>query len=511
MMRPGPSAGDVPRLGKIVDAILRIADMDFNPDLKPSSQRDEIDAIMVGINSMAAELQDTYETLDRRVAERTHMLELARDQMETLAYTDPLTQLANRSALTREINNAISTMAVNETTPVVMLLDLDSFKSINDTYGHDMGDQVLRRLAERLRDSVRSADVIARLGGDEFALLVNVDKHTAMDLARRIVQAMNEVMVIDGVHLSPSSSLGFTWLRIDDATEQQVLLEADTAMYIAKRSATESVIEFEPYMLHERMQRAAMVTDLHSALKNNEFIPYYQSLVSLQDEALNGAEILVRWQREGHGLVGPGEFLEVAEESGLIWYLTEHLLYRALDDLARWRSLGLVDEKFKIHLNVTSRELHRLGFPDLIREALRQHDLPGTVLALEITENRLMSGDSLHQYALLALKNMGVDVYIDDFGIGYSSIGYLAQLPVAGVKIDKSLVDGISSDAKKRRFLAAISGLINACELQCVVEGIETTAQAAELLAIGFTDGQGFLYDRPVGEADFTLMLRSRA
>ncbi|MDO5745260.1 MAG: EAL domain-containing protein [Micrococcaceae bacterium] len=500
---------DGERLEMIVDALLRIADMDFETALQPSPRRDEIDAIMVGINSMACELQSTYSTLDRRVSERTQMLEMARDQMERLAFTDPLTQLANRAALIRAIDAAIATLDNHAGAPAVLLLDLDSFKSINDTYGHSMGDKVLRRLSQRLEASVRSEDVIARLGGDEFALLVHVERHAVLDLAQRIVASMNEVMVIDGIYLSPSASLGFTWIREGNGSDQ-ILLEADTAMYVAKKSGAEKVIEFEPFMLHERQQRASLVTDLQSALSENEFLPHYQPLVALTDGSITGVEVLARWQRKGHGLVGPAGFLDVAEESGMIWYLTEYLLHRALDDLARWRSLELVGENFKIHLNVTSRELHRLGFPDLILSALRQHDLPATVLALEITENRLMSSDSLHRYTLLALQAMGVDVYIDDFGVGYSSIAYLTQLPVAGVKIDKSLVDDISSDARKRRFLAAIYGLVEACDLQCVVEGIEEKNQSQELLGLGFATGQGYLYSRPLGAQAFTEMLRSR-
>lgn len=497
-----------PRITDIVDAILRIADMDFDTMLQPSHARDEIDAIIVGINAMATELQSTYATLDRRVSERTQMLEIAHDQMAMLAYTDPLTRVSNRAALIRELEAAIDNAEAVGPVPILMLLDLDAFKSVNDTHGHDTGDKMLRMIAERLTESVRSLDVVARLGGDEFAVLITVPGQSALDVGRRIVAAMNDTMVINGVELSPRASLGLALVTSGgDAT--QLLLEADTAMYVAKRSGTEKVVAFEPYMLHERRQRAEMITDLQSALGNDEFIPVYQGLIALDDESIVGAEALVRWQRKGHGLLSPGDFLQVAEESGMVGKLTEYLLHRVLEDLAGWRAEGLVSEEFQVHLNVTSRELHHLGFPDLVRSALRRHDLPPTVLALEITEDRLMTGDSLHQYTLLALRGMGVEVFIDDFGTGYSSISYLRQLPVAGAKIDRSLVQDIEQDVRQQRFLRAIFDLINACDLQCVVEGVETAGQSNQLKAMGFATVQGFLYGRPVEARDFAATLLS--
>ena len=510
MTDPSPTATDEPRIHRIVDAILRIADMDFNTLLHPSSRRDEIDAIIMGINAMASELETTYATLDRRVSDRTRLLEAARDQMALLAYTDPLTQLANRSALMEEIKKTLADVRTSASAPILMLLDLDAFKSINDTYGHATGDKVLCQLAERLRTCVRTEDVVARLGGDEFAVLVRVPEQNAATVGRRIVAAMNEDMLIDNIHLAPGASLGIARASAGHSPDG-LMLEADTAMYVAKRSGLEKVVEFEPYMLFERREKAEMLADLRQALGTEQFFPAYQAVISLEDEAITGAEVLVRWQRTGHGLVRPDQFLPTAEESGMIGELTEYLLDRALCDVKKWRTAKLVDESFKVHLNVTSRELHDLRFADAVRTALRHHGLPATVLALEITENRLMSGDNLHRYTLLALRTMGVEVFIDDFGTGYSSISYLRQLPVTGAKIDKSLVDDIAVDPKQESFLRAISDLIAACELKCIVEGVETAEQSTKLKAMGFTTAQGFHFARPVDGASFTeLFLESR-
>ncbi|MFF5793078.1 putative bifunctional diguanylate cyclase/phosphodiesterase [Paeniglutamicibacter sp. NPDC012692] len=504
-----PTEGVDPRIEQIVAAILKIADMDFDTGLRPGPRRDEIDAIIMGINAMSAELKLTYTTLDRRVEVRTSMLEKARDQMELLAYTDPLTQLANRSALMRDIEIALQDLEDGGPAPILLLLDLDAFKSINDTHGHAVGDQVLRQLSTRLRSGIRSQDLIARLGGDEFAVLLRSQDHGAFELGQRIVSSVNEQMVVDGISLAPGASLGIA-VAAAGYDADRLLLEADTAMYTAKQSRTSKVHEFEPYMLFERQQKAAMVADLRMALGTDQILPYYQSLVSLQDETILGAELLVRWERPEFGLTPPGEFLAVAEEAGMMGAITEQLLDEALKDLSRWRALGLVDGDFTVHLNVSSRELHLLGFPDIIRDALRRHGLPASTLALEITEDKLMTGDRLHKYTLLALRQMGVEVYIDDFGTGYSSISYLRQLPVAGVKIDKSLVDDADTDPQQEKLLMAVSYLIEACELACVVEGVETRGQADKLRDMGFECAQGYLFGKPMGNADFTALLSTQ-
>lgn len=509
MIDPGTAESDEPRIPRIVDAILRIADMDFDTLLHPSSARDEIDAIIMGINAMAADLETTYSSLDRRVAERTRLLETARDQMALLAYTDPLTQLANRSALMEEIKRTLDGSDAGSSSSILMLLDLDAFKSINDTYGHALGDKVLCQLADRLRGCVRAEDIVARLGGDEFAVLVHAPEHNAVTVGRRIVAAMNQDMVIDDIHLSPGASLGIARTTASHSPDSLVL-EADTAMYVAKRSGTEKVVEFEPFMLFERREKAEMLSDLRHSLDSEQFFPAYQAVIRLEDEAIIGAEALARWNRAGHGLVRPDQFLPAAEEAGMVGKLTEYLLDRVLGDVKTWRTAKLVAADFKVHLNVTSRGLHDLGFADEVRRVLRHHGLPATVLALEITENNLMSGDNLHRYTLLALEKMGVEVFIDDFGTGYSSISYLRQLPVTGAKIDKTLVDDIAVNPKQESFLRAISDLIEACELECIVEGVETAEQSAKLKAMGFTTVQGFHYAVPLDAAAFEDLLSLR-
>ncbi|MFB0833942.1 putative bifunctional diguanylate cyclase/phosphodiesterase [Arthrobacter halodurans] len=505
---PVPPEADA-RIEQIVGAILGIADGRFDTGLEPGPCRDEIDAIMVGINSMASELERTYRDLDERVAERTALLEQARDKMQVLAYSDPLTGLANRTALIREIEHSLDRHRRGERAPVLMLLDLDAFKSINDTHGHAIGDRVLQIVAERLRSGLRDGDVIARLGGDEFAVLLAQGTPRPLELGRRLLQLINTEVDVQSIPVSPGASMG-----IAEATPGHdadlLLQEADTAMYVAKQQIRDKVQEFEPFMLYERQQRAALLADLRKALGTSEIYPVYQPIVDLATGGWVGAEALVRWRHPERGVVMPLQFLELAEEAGLLPRLTDQVLNAALGDLARWRSAGVVPDSFVVHVNVTPAELHMLNFPDLIRTALRRHGLPPESLGVEITEHNMLSGDSLDRYSLLALDRMGVHTNIDDFGTGYSSISYLNKLPVDGVKLDRSIIDGIPNDTQQLDLVEAVFGLINACGLECIVEGVETAEQSEALVRMGFRHAQGYFYCRPIPAAELEAGLVER-
>ena len=495
------------RIERIVAAILGIADGKFETGMEPSGRRDEIDAIIVGINSMAAEIARIYRDLDQRVAERTTLLEEARDKMQVLAFSDPLTGLANRSALLRQLEHAMDRHRRGEPAPVLMLLDLDAFKDINDTHGHSTGDDVLCLVADRLRSGMRDGDLIARLGGDEFAVLLPQGAPRPLELGRRLIALINAETTISGVPVSPGASMGIA--EATTAHDADMLLqEADTAMYVAKQLTRDKVREFEPFMLYERQQRAVLLTDLRGALGTEQIYPVYQPIVDIPTGAWIGAEALVRWRHPERGVVMPGQFLELAEEGRLLPRLTTQILEAALGDLSAWREGGLVDESFTVHINVTPAELHMLDFPDLIRAALRRHRMPAACLGIEITEHNMLSGDSLDRYSLLALSRMGVHTNIDDFGTGYSSISYLNKLPVDGVKLDRSIIEGIPADARQVALVNAVSGLITACGLECIVEGVETAEQHEALLRMGFASAQGYYYCRPVPATDLEPALK---
>ena len=246
---------------------------------------------------------------------------------------------------------------------------------------------------------MREGDLVARLGGDEFAILLRSQETGAYALGLRILRSINQEMIVDGISLMPGASIGIA-VAVSGHDPERLMLEADTAMYVAKHSPTRKVHEFEPYMLLERQEKAALVNDLHVGLELGELLPVYQGLVRLEDQRIVGAEALVRWQRPGHGMLSPDVFLLAAEEAGLMGKITEYMLDESLRELSGWRERELVGPDFKVHINVNSRELHLLDFPDMVRERLLRHALPAHVLALEITEDKLMSADHLHQYTL---------------------------------------------------------------------------------------------------------------
>jgi len=485
-----------PRIQEIVDAILKISGGDFSTELCPSMQRDDIDAIMVGIKAMSVRLATTYEELDQRVQQRTALLESARDRLEILAFTDQLTSLANRAALMRAMEGHLDSLRRSEPAATLFLLDLDSFKPINDTHGHNAGDRVLQEVARRLEDSIRPGDLAARLGGDEFAILARVDVSEARALGLRLLKVLNRPVDIETATITPGGSIGFCAahqsLRAGDWLEC-----ADTAMYVAKRDTKDKVQQFEDYMLFERHRRAKLSSDLRNALDCEEIYPVYQPIIDGGTGTEIGVEALARWEHPELGRLSPAVFLPLAAESGLMSRLTRHLLHCALKELEQWLGDGAVPENFRIQVNVTPGELSDLSFPDMINEQLRNHGIAPECLVIEVTEDRYISGDRLELYSLHALRAQGIRVFIDDFGAGYSSFGYLSKLPIAGVKIDRSITHGIDTDPRQRAVMKSVLDLATACELECIVEGVETQQQAEALKDIGSPNTQGYLYGWP--------------
>lgn len=485
-----------PRIQEIVESIVKISAGDFSVSLSPSPLRDEVDAIIVGIKAMSVRLEATYDALEQRVRQRTGLLEVARRDLEVLAFTDALTGLDNRAALLRKLDAHLVALGRGEPSAVLFLLDLDSFKHINDTQGHNAGDLVLKEVARRLKDNIRPGDVAARLGGDEFAILAHTDVAVAESMGQRILNALHEPMNIGSSVITPGGSIGFSASTPSHHSEQWIE-QADTAMYVAKRRNVSKVQQFEEYMLHERQYKATLSSELRIALERKEIYPIYQPIVSPATGEHVGVEALARWAHPSLGILPPSDFLPLATSAGLDHRLTARILSGALADLAKWRANGNVTEEFRMHINVTPSELNNLAFPDIVKTQLREYQIPASSLAIELTENEYISGASLELYSLRGLKSMGVRVYIDDFGAGYSAFGYLDKLPIAGVKIDRSLITEIDTSAMQQAILRSVLDLGRVCELDCIVEGVETQGQEAALQDIGASYFQGYLYGKP--------------
>ncbi|MFK4295642.1 diguanylate cyclase (GGDEF)-like protein [Arthrobacter sp. GAS37] len=497
-----------PRLLALVEGVVRIADGDLSTRIPVSGPRDEVAAVITGINLMADDLQAIYQELEERVESRTAMLREAQIELERMALTDPLTQLANRTALERALSHELVESERGELPPALLVLDLNSFKGINDTLGHGAGDTVLKVTARRLLAAVRDTDMVARLGGDEFAVMMPKSNAAhARGVAKRILRAVGESIDIGEVRIICGTSIG---LRVAEPGQSvdDLVMEADTAMYAAKAEQGSSVRVFEPALLYARRLQGLMISELREAIRTDQLVLHFQPVVELASGRIEGAEALVRWNHPDRGLLMPDAFIPLAEETGIIIDLGYWVLRRAMQQLREWQDGPGVDEDFSMRVNISTTELQSLELIEHVREVLAETGVEASKLVIELTESMAVNGSDIDKYSLTGLRRLGIRLEIDDFGTGYSSISYLRSLPVNVVKIDRSLIQGLGADDKERNFVAAVLQLIHACGMQAVAEGIETAEQAAELARLGCASGQGYYFGRPMAAEKFAELLR---
>jgi diguanylate cyclase (GGDEF)-like protein len=383
-----------------------------------------------------------------------------------------------------------------------MFLDLDRFKLINDSLGHEMGDKLLERVAHRLAAALRSVDTLARFGGDEFTVLCEVsDKSEALEIADRLVQAMQKPLVLADSELFVTVSVGVALSLDGSESGAEMLRNADVAMYRAKEIGPSRTEVYRTDDETGTIRRLRTSNELHRALERDELELYYQPMVDLHTETMVGMESLVRWRHPTRGLLLPGEFIALAEDSGLIVPLGAWVLREACRQGAHWDGLrtaaGQNPGRLNISVNVSAQQLADSTFPRQVASALNESGLDPDKLWLEITESTLMSTGDASVAALSALRALGAHLEIDDFGTGYSSLSYLKRLPVETLKVDQSFVDELDSDADDVAIVRAIVGLGDSLGLAIVAEGVERRPQANALMALGCSIGQGYLFGYP--------------
>lgn len=381
------------------------------------------------------------------------------------------------------------------------MLDLDGFKTINDSMGHDAGDDALKEIAARIERSARPGDTIARLGGDEFSVLLEglVDVSFADEVADRILQIVRQPLNIRGISLKVSASIGVAVSSSSEVSPESLLRDADIAMYSAKARGRNRLERFKPVM-HERANEQLQISqDLAHALERQEFEIYYQPSVSLDGEKLEGVEALLRWNHGDLGLVLPDTFIPIAEQSGLIVPIGRWVLEQACAQAVAWRSEYLTDHELTMSVNVSGRQLnHESLIPD-VRSILSNSGLDPKSLVLEVTESVLMNDIDLVIERLRSLKELGISIAIDDFGTGYSSLAYLRQLPIDILKIDKTFIDAATSgDPGGDAIMRAIIDLSEGLQLKTIAEGVEETGQALHVKELGCQSAQGFLFSKPM-------------
>ncbi|QYF75462.1 EAL domain-containing protein [Cryobacterium sp. PAMC25264] len=509
-MSSGNGTND-PRLQQLVDGIVRLAAGDLDARVEPSDLRDDIDAVITGVNLLAEELSYIYSDLEQRVSDRTAMLRRTQAELEQMAKSDDLTGLANRTLLNERIHEAIQASTDSGRPPAVLVLDVDSFKAVNDALGHEAGDAVLIEVARRLQRAVRPVDTVARLGGDEFAILVtDATEEEVLTIANRVSAELQDSVRVGTETVWAMASIGVRIGTPGHPTES-LIRDADIAMYQAKARGRNNVQLFHPDMLDSVRERSRITAELRNAVTGGELALRYQPVVELASGTVIGFEALVRWQHPVRGLIMPDSFIPIAEETGLILELGRWVLHEGVAQLRRWSETEPELTDFCLHINLSAAELLRSDLLEDVKETLASNHVAPPRLVLEITETVLMSKGTAEEQVLGQLRDLGVGLQIDDFGTGYSSISYLRTLPADTVKVDRSLIQDMASDPQQQKFVAAILQLIYSAGLKAIVEGIETAEQAVLLQTMGCLYGQGYFYDRPLPPETVLGRLRSLA
>ena len=427
---------------------------------------------------------------------------------EVEALKDPLTWLPNRALFGDRLHQAVARSSENGTAVAVLFLDVDDFKTINDTAGHAAGDRLLIVVADRLRDVVRAPDTVARLGGDEFAVVLECPHgfDGAADVAQRLLDAIRAPLTFEGRRLSVTTSIGIA-LRTDAAIgESELVRNADIAMYAAKRSGKGRFAIFEPGMHRAVLESAELANDLSTAIDCDELRLAFQPIVQLEGDEIAGFEALVRWEHPRLGLLPPGRFISVAEDTGLIVPIGRWVLDSACDQLREWDRFDSRTPRF-VSVNVSATELAEPDFADHVIESLRNSGLDPERLILEITESAVVVDDDEMLERLHQLKAVGVRIALDDFGTGYSSLAYLRKMPIDILKIDKSFIDGIDQGAEEAALGRAILKIAESMGLNGIAEGVEREGQAFQLRQAGCGFAQGFFFSKPLDPSRIEALL----
>jgi diguanylate cyclase (GGDEF)-like protein/PAS domain S-box-containing protein len=431
------------------------------------------------------------------------------DELRHQAFHDSLTGLANRALFEDRLTHALAGARRDDATAAVIFLDLDDFKTINDSLGHGRGDELLGAVAERIASIVRPTDTAARLGGDEFGVLLDkLDEADEADqVGRRLLDALAAPFAVGERELRVCASVGIA-LSDGSHSADEVLRNADTALYAAKDRGKNTIQRFEPSMHRRVLDRLDLTAQIQTGLRAGEFELDYQPIVQLDDGGMAGVEALVRWRHPQRGRLAPGEFIGLAEETGLIVPLGLWILETACAQANAWHAAFPERAPLHISVNVSTRQLQEPSFPAAVAEVLQRTGLDPATLMLEITESLLAEERDLVITRLNDLKALGLSVAVDDFGTGYSALSSLQDFPIDVLKIDRSFVDGLEHDEAKANLVRGIVDLGGSLHLSVVAEGIEEREQADQLLAMRSPLGQGFLFSRPVGRDEIDALLR---
>ncbi len=455
-----------------------------------------LEAMQAGVQDYLFKGDIGPETLRRSIL---YAMERKRAQLAHGALHDPLTGLPNRTLFRDRCLQALAGIGRSSAGIGVLFIDLDGFKQVNDSLGHAAGDHLLIAVADRVAHALRAGDTVSRFGGDEFTVLGAAldSRHDATRLAQRITQALGEPVTIADRKISLTCSIGIAFTFERDADPDRLIHDADLAMYRAKERGGACYEVFGQSLRARTARRRELEAELRTALDERQLRVAYQPQVEIASGRMTGLEALARWEHPERGLVAAGEFIRVAEDTGMIHALGQWVLGEACRDYASWRAAGALEDDVEMAVNLSPRQLARGDIVDATATALAETGMDPRRLCLEVTEGAVVANGARAGSVLKRLKALGVCIAIDDFGVGYASLGYLERFPIDRLKIDRSLVDGVAGETRKQRVVATVMALADTLGLVVIAEGIEVPEDAEELMSLGCKYGQGFLYARP--------------
>jgi diguanylate cyclase len=435
-----------------------------------------------------------------------------------MAYYDSLTGLPNRHLFREQLNNAVEICHRNHQNLALMFLDLDNFKRINDTYGHGTGDALLKAVAARLNSTLRNSHrdeygdtnaqevIIGKFGGDEFnVMMMGISPQAAGIVAKRILTAFSSPFALDGQDITTGISIGISLCPSDGKNADTLLKNADAAMYHAKENGRSNFKFFSQSMNELSLKKMALENDLHKALTKEEFYVYYQPKINCVTEAVIGAEALIRWNHPSKGLVLPGEFIQVAEETGLIIPIGKWVLKTVCSQIKTWQQSGI--SPVPVAVNLSTVQIRQNDLVQNISEILSETGIDPSYLQLEITESMIMHNEDEADVFLHELRTLGCKISIDDFGTGYSSLSRLKRFSLDALKVDRSFIKDLATSRDDQAITRAIIAMAHSLELRVIAEGVETQEQCHFLKSLDCDEIQGFLFGHPMAKDDFAMIL----
>ena len=490
------------QLAEVMGAVTRDANYTVRAQVKGM---DETAQLARAFNSMLDQIQARDEKLHRELSERRR----AQQHTAYVANHDSVTGLPNRRFFTEALAHSLASGKDGEQNIGVVIVDIDNFKGVNDSLGHQAGDRILAELGNRLRQQLRSGDFVCRVGGNQFGVVLDsaTSASQANELGERALQTILKPFILEGREVSIGASAGIA-LALKETSAEELLRNAETALHDAKASGKGTVRLFRPYMSDRLRQRLSLEEALKTALEQDAFTLHYQPQVDAVTQRLLGVEALIRWRHPKLGDIPPAQFIPLAEETGIIVPLGAWVMRRASADAQAWQAQGL--SAVAVAVNVSARQFHETGFVETVLRTLKQTHLKGDLLELELTESMLLDRKGAHVMRLTALREQGVSFAIDDFGTGYSSLSVLKLFPVQRLKIDRSFVKNIPYESDNMAIASAVIALGHKMGLEVVAEGVETQAQYQYLKNQGCDRIQGYLFSKPLPLDDLLAKYAAR-